>query len=29
VNSFRSTRADPAEFTTFVETPPAAGDGTL
>jgi nitroreductase len=25
VNSFRSTRADPAEFTTFVDTPPASG----
>lgn len=25
VNSFRSTRADPSEFTTFVDTPPATG----
>lgn len=27
VNSFRSTRADPAEFTTFVDVPPASASG--
>lgn len=26
VNSFRSTRADPAEYTTFVDTPPTTGN---
>ena len=25
VNSFRSTRADPSEYTTYVDTPPATG----
>ncbi len=28
VNSFRSTRADPAEYTTFVDTPPTTGNAT-
>ena len=27
VNSFRSTRADPAEYTTFIDTPPTSGAG--